>query len=73
MDNDDLRAVRPPIHKVFFGEANAILAGDALLTAALRDGGATRSPAVPPSRLLKVVVSFSLAAGGSWTGRRPGS
>lgn len=33
MDNDDLRRGRPTCHKVF-GEANAILAGDALLTLA---------------------------------------
>ncbi len=33
MDNDDLRRGRPTLHKAF-GEANAILAGDALLTAA---------------------------------------
>ncbi len=33
MDNDDLRRGRPTLHKVF-GEANAILAGDSLLTLA---------------------------------------
>ena len=33
MDNDDLRRGRPTNHKVY-GEANAILAGDALLTRA---------------------------------------
>ena len=31
MDNDDLRRGKPTCHKVY-GEANAILAGDALLT-----------------------------------------
>src|SRR5262249_26383440 len=35
MDNDDLRRGRPTCHKVF-GEAMAILAGDALLTQAFR-------------------------------------
>jgi len=35
MDNDDLRRGRPTCHKVF-GEAVAILAGDALLTQAFR-------------------------------------
>lgn len=35
MDNDDLRRGRPTCHKVF-GEALAILAGDALLTAAFQ-------------------------------------
>jgi geranylgeranyl diphosphate synthase type II len=33
MDNDDLRRGRPTLHKVY-GEANAILAGDSLLTLA---------------------------------------
>ena len=33
MDNDDLRRGKPTNHKVY-GEANAILAGDALLTKA---------------------------------------
>ncbi|MEA3365128.1 MAG: polyprenyl synthetase family protein, partial [Candidatus Hydrogenedentes bacterium] len=33
MDDDDLRRGKPTAHKVF-GEANAILAGDALLTMA---------------------------------------
>ena len=33
MDDDDLRRGRPTNHKVF-GEANAVLAGDGLLTAA---------------------------------------
>jgi len=35
MDNDDLRRGRPTCHKAF-GEAVAILAGDALLTQAFR-------------------------------------
>ena len=35
MDNDDFRRGRPTSHKVY-GEANAILAGDALLTEAFR-------------------------------------
>ena len=38
MDNDDLRRGKPTNHKVF-GEAMAILAGDALLTEALEDQG----------------------------------
>jgi len=61
MDNDDLRRGRPTNHKVF-GEANAILAGDALLTRAF-EMVARRSPAVPAERLLKVVGELSLAAG----------
>jgi len=61
MDNDDLRRGRPTSHKVF-GEANAILAGDALLTRAF-EMVALRSPGVPAERLLQVVGELSLAAG----------
>ena len=44
LDNDDLRRGKPTNHKVF-GEAIAILAGDALLTLAFRDArdGTARS------------------------------
>ncbi|KEF41787.1 MAG: farnesyl-diphosphate synthase [Cyanobium sp. CACIAM 14] len=61
MDNDDLRRGRPTNHKVY-GEAKAILAGDALLTRAF-EMVALRSPGVPPERLLAVVGEISLAAG----------
>jgi geranylgeranyl diphosphate synthase type II len=61
MDNDDLRRGRPTNHKVY-GEAQAILAGDALLTRAF-EMVALRSPGVPPDRLLRVVGELSLAAG----------
>ena len=61
MDNDDLRRGRPTNHKVY-GEAKAILAGDALLTRAF-EMVALRSPGVPAERLLAVVGELSLAAG----------
>jgi geranylgeranyl diphosphate synthase type II len=61
MDDDDLRRGRPTNHKVY-GEAVAILAGDALLTRAF-EMVALRSPGVPPDRLLKVVAELSLVAG----------
>jgi geranylgeranyl diphosphate synthase type II len=61
MDNDDLRRGRPTSHKVY-GEAHAILAGDALLTRAF-EMVALRSPGVPAERLLAVVGELSLAAG----------
>ncbi|MEB3307535.1 MAG: farnesyl diphosphate synthase [Cyanobacteriota bacterium] len=61
MDNDDLRRGRATNHKVY-GEATAILAGDALLTRAF-EMVALRSPGVPPERLLSVVGELSLAAG----------
>tara|TARA_B100001939_G_C16883900_1_gene592179 strand:- start:367 stop:1257 length:891 start_codon:yes stop_codon:yes gene_type:complete len=61
MDDDDLRRGRPTNHKVY-GEAVAILAGDALLTRAF-EMVSLRSPGVPPDRLLKVVGELSLVAG----------
>ena len=61
MDDDDLRRGRPTNHKVY-GEAVAILAGDALLTRAF-EMVALRSPGVPADRLLKVVGELSLVAG----------
>jgi len=61
MDNDDLRRGRPTNHKVY-GDAVAILAGDALLTRAF-EMVALRSPGVPADRLLKVVGELSLVAG----------
>ena len=62
MDDDDYRRGRPTCHKVY-GEAVAILAGDALLTHAFRvlaDPGAT---GVPAARRLQVVAEISAAAG----------
>ena len=61
MDDDDLRRGRPTNHKVY-GEAVAILAGDALLTRAF-EMVALRSPGVPPDRLIKVVGELSVVAG----------
>jgi len=61
MDNDDLRRGRPTNHKMF-GEANAILAGDALLTRAF-EMVALRSPGVSAERLLQVVGELSLSSG----------
>ena len=49
MDNDDLRRGRPTNHKVY-GDAIAILAGDALLTRAF-EMVSLRSPGVDPHRL----------------------
>ena len=61
MDNDDLRRGRPTNHKVY-GDAVAILAGDALLTRAF-EMVSLRSPGVPAERLLQVVAELSLVAG----------
>lgn len=63
MDNDDLRRGKPTSHKVF-GEAMAILAGDALLTEAFHL--ATRPDLmkeVPPRRRLRALCHLALAAG----------
>jgi len=61
MDNDDLRRGRPTNHKVY-GDAIAILAGDALLTRAF-EMVSRRSPGVNSDRLLNVVGELSLVAG----------
>lgn len=59
MDNDALRRGKPTVH-VAFGEANAILAGDALLTLAFEV--LTESPS-PPATLLAMVKDLAQAAG----------
>jgi geranylgeranyl diphosphate synthase type II len=67
LDNDDLRRGKPTCHKAF-GEATAILAGDALLTlafetlalpAATTDG----ERAVPPGARLRVIQELAHAVG----------
>ncbi|MEI6809228.1 MAG: polyprenyl synthetase family protein [bacterium] len=51
MDNDNLRRGRPTLHKVY-GEANALLAGDALLTLAFEWLASARAPdPYPPNQL----------------------
>jgi geranylgeranyl diphosphate synthase type II len=63
MDDDDLRRGRPTSHKVF-GEAVAILAGDALLTEAFAQmSAADRMPQIPPDRILRAVHDIAQAAG----------
>ena len=60
MDDDDYRRGKLTNHKVF-GEANAILAGDALLTLAFEV--VLRQKNVPPEILLTVLKEISMAAG----------
>lgn len=60
MDNDDYRRGKLTSHKVF-GEGMAILAGDALLTAAFTT--MLSQPAVDPAVLVKVLGEISTAAG----------
>ena len=59
LDNDDLRRGKPTNHKVF-GEAIAILAGDALLTLAFQT---LASAPVEPDRRLKILAAVASAAG----------
>ena len=59
MDNDDLRRGKATSHKKY-GEATAILAGDALLTEAF---GLLTYLKIPPARLKEVVSILSEAAG----------
>jgi geranylgeranyl diphosphate synthase, type II len=58
MDNDDFRRGRPTCHKVF-GEANAILAGDALLPLALN----IMSKEMDPARAVRAIAELSDAIG----------
>jgi geranylgeranyl diphosphate synthase type II len=60
LDNDDLRRGRPTSHKVF-GEAMAILSGDALLTLAFEV--LSRLPHINAERKITLVEELSRAAG----------
>ena len=60
LDNDDLRRGKPTCHKVF-GEAMAILAGDALLTLAFRVLGEIE--AVADASKVRMITELALAAG----------
>jgi farnesyl diphosphate synthase len=61
MDDDDLRRGRPTVHKVF-GEAVAVLAGDALLTYAF-DVMADEPTHPDPSVRARLVVGLARSAG----------
>ena len=60
MDDDDLRRGRPTNH-VVFGEAMAILAGDALCTIAFQT--LARLPGVPPSVRIALIEELATASG----------
>ncbi len=60
MDNDDMRRGQPSNHKKF-GEANALLAGDALLTHAF--SSITNASGIPPENIVKAVKMLSECAG----------
>jgi geranylgeranyl diphosphate synthase, type II len=59
LDNDDLRRGKPTCHKMF-GEALAILAGDALLTLAFET---LANAPVDPARRVRLVAEIAAAAG----------
>src|SRR5580693_9864280 len=60
LDNDDLRRGRPTCHKVF-GDAMAILAGDALLTLAFET--LSKLPDVDAERRIRLVAELATASG----------
>ena len=62
MDNDDLRRGKPTNHKVF-GEAIAVLAGDALLTYSFEVIGKISPEYATASTKLKLVIELAKAAG----------
>ena len=60
MDNDDFRRGKPSCH-VAFGEDNALLAGDALLTEAFTTLSTVRG--IPPENIVRAVIYLSSFAG----------
>lgn len=64
MDNDDYRRGKPTNHKVF-GEATAVLAGDALLSFAPQIILQKTPQIVPRETLLKVLEEYLISAGAS--------
>ncbi|MDR3088551.1 MAG: polyprenyl synthetase family protein [Desulfobulbaceae bacterium] len=62
MDNDSLRRGQPTNH-VRFGEAQAILAGDGLLTDAFALVTRTQKPALPLAATLAIIQEIANAAG----------
>jgi geranylgeranyl diphosphate synthase, type II len=62
MDDDDLRRGKPTNHKVF-GEAVAVLAGDALLTYSFQLIAGMSHPDVTPEMKLALIAEISQSAG----------
>lgn len=62
MDNDDFRRGRPTNHRVY-GEATAILAGDALLTLAFNILSNLDETSVPALKTVGIIRALSRAAG----------
>ncbi len=64
LDNDDIRRGKPTNHKVF-GEANALLAGDALLMLAMETIANHTPASIDRSIVLKVISELARATGAS--------
>ena len=62
MDNDDMRRGKPTNH-IVFGEANAILAGDALQSEAFFILATSPHPTLPPERRIGIITEFCEAIG----------
>jgi geranylgeranyl diphosphate synthase type II len=62
MDDDDYRRGRPTCHKAY-GEAIAILAGDALLTQAFQVLSEAKASCVTAERRLRIIAEIAAAAG----------
>ena len=62
MDDDDLRRGKPTNHKVY-GEANAILAGDALLTYSFQMIAEAPDESISPRAKVELVLELAKAAG----------
>ncbi|VAX08701.1 (2E,6E)-farnesyl diphosphate synthase [hydrothermal vent metagenome] len=62
MDDDDLRRGKPTCHKVF-GDAEAILAGDALQSLAFHLLAHKLSGSIPPRQQLQMIDTLAIASG----------
>jgi geranylgeranyl diphosphate synthase type II len=62
MDDDDLRRGKPTNHKVF-GEAVAVLAGDALLTYSFEVVGKTPDEFISSEKKVRLIIEMAKAAG----------
>lgn len=62
MDDDDMRRGKPSCHKKF-GEANALLIGDALLTLAFETAASAREVPLPTEDIVKAVSILARRAG----------
>ena len=62
MDDDDMRRGKPACH-IAFGEATAVLAGDALLTQAFTAAAESKAAKAHPDRALEAIALLSKLAG----------